>query len=57
MQQSRKSSVCDPDTAARGAGVGTVVAAYGYTASIEDVRNWHADLVIDRPQDLLAWIL
>jgi len=39
------------------AGVGTVVAAYGYTASIEDVRNWHADLVIDRPQDLLAWIL
>jgi len=37
--------------------VGTVVAAYGYTASIEDVRNWHADLVIDRPQDLLAWIL
>jgi phosphoglycolate phosphatase-like HAD superfamily hydrolase len=37
--------------------VGTVVAAYGYSASLEDVSNWNADLVIDRPQDLLLWIL
>jgi len=43
--------------AGRAAGVGTVVAAYGYSASIEDVSNWNADLVIDRPQDLLLWIL
>jgi len=43
--------------AGRAAGVATVVAAYGYTASIEDVRTWNADLVIDRPQDLLAWLL
>jgi N-acetyl-D-muramate 6-phosphate phosphatase len=43
--------------AARAAGVGTVVAAYGYSASLEDVRNWNADLVIDRPEDLLRWIL
>jgi len=43
--------------AGRAAGVATVVAAYGYSASLEDVRNWHADLVIDRPEDLLRWIL
>jgi 2-phosphoglycolate phosphatase len=43
--------------AGRAAGVGTVVAAYGYSASLEDVSNWNADLVIDRPQDLLLWIL
>jgi 2-phosphoglycolate phosphatase len=43
--------------AGRAAGVGTVVAAYGYSASIEDVSTWQADLVIDRPQDLLPWIL
>jgi phosphoglycolate phosphatase len=42
--------------AGRAAGVGTVVAAYGYSASIEDVTQWHADHVIDQPQDLLAWI-
>jgi 2-phosphoglycolate phosphatase len=43
--------------AGRAAGVATVVAAYGYSASIEDVRTWNADLVIDRPQDLLPWLL
>jgi len=43
--------------AGRAAGVGTVVAAYGYSASIEDVTAWRADLIIDRPEDLLRWIL
>jgi len=43
--------------AGRAAGVGTVVAAYGYSASLADVTQWQADLVIDRPQDLLRWIL
>jgi 2-phosphoglycolate phosphatase len=43
--------------AGRAAGVATVAAAYGYSAGIEDVRNWNADLVIERPQDLLRWIL
>jgi 2-phosphoglycolate phosphatase len=43
--------------AGRAAGVGTVAAAYGYSAGLEDVTRWQADLVIDRPQDLLRWLL
>lgn len=43
--------------AGRAAGVATVAAAYGYSAELEDVRSWQADLVIDRPQDLLGWAL
>jgi len=43
--------------AGRAAGVGTVAAAYGYSASLDDVTRWQADLVIDRPQDLLRWLL
>ncbi len=43
--------------AGRAAGVGTVAAAYGYSASVEDVASWQADLIIDRPQDLLRWII
>jgi 2-phosphoglycolate phosphatase len=43
--------------AGRAAGVGTVAAAYGYSASIADIQQWQADLVIDKPQDLLRWLL
>jgi phosphoglycolate phosphatase len=43
--------------AGRAAGVATVVAAYGYSAALEDVNTWQADLVIERPEDLLRWIL
>lgn len=42
--------------AGRAAGVATVAAAYGYSAGIEDVRAWNADLIIQRPQDLLDWM-
>jgi phosphoglycolate phosphatase len=43
--------------AGRAAGVGTVAAAYGYSASLADVNQWQADLVIQKPQDLLRWLL
>lgn len=42
--------------AGRAAGVGTVAVAYGYSATLEDITRWEADLVIDRPQDLLRWL-
>jgi 2-phosphoglycolate phosphatase len=42
--------------AGRAAGVGTVAVAYGYSAGLEDITRWQADLVIDRPEDLLRWL-
>ena len=42
--------------AGRAAGVRTVAAAYGYLGGADDVSAWGADLVIERPQDLLRWL-
>ncbi|MBV8209276.1 MAG: HAD-IA family hydrolase [Burkholderiaceae bacterium] len=42
--------------AGRAAGVRTVVAAYGYLGGADDVAAWGADLVIGRPEELLAWL-
>ncbi|HEX4585398.1 MAG TPA: HAD-IA family hydrolase [Burkholderiaceae bacterium] len=42
--------------AARAAGVGTVVAAYGYSAGMADIGQWQADVIIDKPEDLLRWL-
>lgn len=43
--------------AGRAAGVRTAAAAYGYLGGADDVAAWGADRVIQRPQDVLAWIL
>lgn len=38
------------------AGVPTVVAAWGYIPKDERPGDWNADAVIDRPEELLAWL-
>lgn len=38
--------------AARAAGMPAVAAGYGYIGQ-SDIEHWHADVIIDRPQDLL----
>jgi phosphoglycolate phosphatase len=43
--------------AGRAAGVHTVAAAYGYSVAMDDITQWQADLIIERPIDLLAWLL
>lgn len=43
--------------AGRAAGVRTCAAAYGYSASVEDVSEWQADHVIQAPHELLDWLL
>lgn len=42
--------------AGRAAGVGTVIAAYGYLGSGTDIGAWGGDHIIRRPLDLLALI-
>jgi phosphoglycolate phosphatase len=43
--------------AGRAAGVRTFAAAYGYSGDVDDIAQWNADHIIDRPLDLLAWLL
>jgi phosphoglycolate phosphatase len=42
--------------AARGAGTATIVAAYGYIPSDENIADWGADALIHSPADLLSWL-
>ena len=42
--------------AGRAAGMRTVVAGWGYLGSGEPAGGWGADIVIDRPRELLGWI-
>lgn len=42
--------------AARAAGMGAIVANFGYFAPHDDPRSWDADLWIDTADDLLAWL-
>lgn len=43
--------------AGRAAGVRTFAAAYGYSSGVDDIAQWDADHIIDRPLDLLAWLV
>jgi phosphoglycolate phosphatase len=42
--------------AGRGAGMQTVVAAYGYLAEHDHPETWNADGIIERPEDVLNWL-
>jgi phosphoglycolate phosphatase len=42
--------------AGRAAGMGTVVAAWGYLGAGASVHDWGADHIITAPQDLLSWL-
>jgi len=42
--------------AARAAGMRTLVARYGYLAAEDRPQDWLADGMIDRPEEILAWI-
>jgi phosphoglycolate phosphatase len=42
--------------AARGAGMATVVAAYGYIPEGENAADWGADALIRSPDELLPWL-
>jgi phosphoglycolate phosphatase len=42
--------------AGQAAGMGTLVAAWGYLGKGEPVERWGADAVLARPQDLLNWL-
>ncbi len=42
--------------AGRRARMTTVAAAYGYVPGQEDVRDWQADYIVDKPQDLIPLI-
>ncbi len=43
--------------AGRAAGVRTFAAAYGYSVGVDDIAQWQADHIIDKPTDLLDWLL
>ena len=38
------------------AGMMTVAARYGYIPTDEDIMTWKADLIIDKPTDILDWL-
>lgn len=42
--------------AGRNAGMHTLVARFGYLTSKDDPSSWQADGVIDRPDEILAWL-
>lgn len=42
--------------AGRAAGMHTVAARYGYLAPDDHPESWGADLIIDRPRELLDWL-
>jgi phosphoglycolate phosphatase len=41
--------------AGRGAGMRTLVAMFGYIAAAENPREWQADGLVHRPEEILAW--
>jgi N-acetyl-D-muramate 6-phosphate phosphatase len=43
--------------AGRAAGMQTVVAAYGYLSQDDRPDSWHADGIIERPEDVVDWLL
>ncbi|MCP5145411.1 MAG: HAD-IA family hydrolase [Gammaproteobacteria bacterium] len=43
--------------AGRAAGMATVAALFGYLKPDDDPHAWQADVTIDRPQDLLTWLV
>jgi phosphoglycolate phosphatase len=43
--------------AGRAAGVATYAAAYGYSAQMDQIDTWEADVILARPLDLLDWVL
>ena len=42
--------------AGQSAGMMTVAASYGYIPSDENVYAWNADMIIDKPVDILDWL-
>ncbi|MBL8435535.1 MAG: HAD-IA family hydrolase [Zoogloea sp.] len=42
--------------AGKAAGMGTVAAAYGYLGSAEPIHAWQADLIIQHPLEILAFL-
>ena len=42
--------------AGRGAGMATLVAAWGYLGRGESIDSWNADAVLAHPEDLLNWL-
>lgn len=42
--------------AGRAAGMGTLVAAWGYLGVGEPIDSWGADAIIQRPEDVLNWL-
>jgi 2-phosphoglycolate phosphatase len=43
--------------AGRAAGVCTFAVSYGYSAGMDDIRQWQADHILDRPEELLDFVL
>jgi N-acetyl-D-muramate 6-phosphate phosphatase len=43
--------------AARAAGMPSVLARFGYLGPEDQPERWHADYSIERPEDLLSWIV
>jgi phosphoglycolate phosphatase len=42
--------------AGRAAGMGTVVALYGYIVDGDDPQTWGADALIETPEEILPWV-
>jgi len=42
--------------AGRSAGVGTAAVAYGYSAGMDDITTWDADIIVQAPAQLLDWV-
>jgi len=43
--------------AGRAAGVRTFACAYGYSVGMDDISQWQADHIIERPIEILAYVL
>jgi phosphoglycolate phosphatase len=42
--------------AAHGADMYSLIARYGYLGETDRPEEWHADAIIDRPEDILTWL-
>ncbi|MFZ5621226.1 MAG: HAD-IA family hydrolase [Pseudomonadota bacterium] len=42
--------------AGRNAGMATLVALFGYIGDDDDPHGWGADALVERPEDILAWL-
>ncbi len=42
--------------AGKQAGMHTLAALYGYIGEDDDVRQWGADAIIDKPEDIISWL-